>query len=226
MRRKIIDYFGTRSSDRTSSPSPKRTHIRDNNQSTTTVLDSIRDKIYMSQEELLIHEMTTSRLLRTRPKRTPIKGVITQEDEDLSITIVHDKEGSSVHKTIKNLDYYDTRTTMTQENRLPQYLKKQIKTANDKGKPADRPSTQKKVLYIRMTKVLQWTPVHTKAKGILQTTVQDSGAGSKPLITLSAMGFISATYSENCSSEQPTATPSPIGDKFAEGRKDLTNLKA
>jgi hypothetical protein len=40
------------------------------------------------------------------------------------------------------------------------------------------------------------------------------------------MGFISATYSENFSSEQPTATPSPIGDKFVEGRKDLTNPKA
>ena len=80
-------------------------HIKDNNHSTTTVLD---------------------------PKRPPIKGVITQEDEDLSITIVHDKEGSSVHKTIKNLNYYGTRTTMTQENRLPQYSKKQLKIANDR----------------------------------------------------------------------------------------------
>ena len=68
--------------------------------------------------------MTTSQLLRTQPKKTPIKGVITQEDEDLSITIVLDKEGSSVHETIKNLDYYGIRTTMTQENRLPQYSKK------------------------------------------------------------------------------------------------------
>ena len=160
MRRKITDYFGTRSSYGTRSLSPKRnffahevtnyrllrysifgrdkfpisqkdSHIRDNNQSTTTVLDSIRDKISTSQEELLIHEMATSRLLRTRPKRTPIKGVITQEDEDLSTTIVLDKEGSSVHETIKNLDYHGTRTTMTHENRLPQYSKKQIKT--DKG---------------------------------------------------------------------------------------------
>ena len=67
---------------------------------------------------------------------------------------------------------------------------------------------------------------HTKAKRILQTIVQDSGAGSKPLITLSMMGFISATYLENFSSEQPMATPSPIKDKFAEGRKDLTNPRA
>ena len=96
-----------------------------------------------------------------------------------------------------------------------------------KRQPADRPSTKKeKVLYIRMSKVLQWIHIHTKAKKILQTTVQGSGAGSKLLITLSAMGFISTTYSENCSSEQPTATPSPIGDKFAEGRKDLTKPKA
>ena len=160
MRRQNIDYSGTRSSDGTRSLSPKRnffvheaknyrllrystfgrdklpisqkdSHIRDNNQSTTTVLDSIRDKISTSQEELLIHEMTTSRLLRTRPKRTPIKGVITQEDEDLSTTIVLHKEGSSIHETIKNLDYHGTRTTMTHENRLPQYSKKQIKT--DKG---------------------------------------------------------------------------------------------
>jgi len=162
MRRQNIDYSGTRSSDGTRSLSPKRnffvheaknyrllrystfgrdklpisqkdSHIRDNNQLTTIVLDSIRDKIYMSQEELHIHEMTTSRLLRTRPKKTAIKEIITQEDEDLSITIVLDKEGSSVHVTIKNLYYYGTRTTMTQENRLPQYSNKQIKTANDKG---------------------------------------------------------------------------------------------
>ena len=115
MRRQNIDYSGTQSSDGTRSLSPKRnffvhevknyrllryssfgrdklpisqkdSHIRDNNQSTTTVLDSIRDKISTSQEELLIHEMTTSRLLRTRPKKTAIKEVITQEDEDLSIT--------------------------------------------------------------------------------------------------------------------------------------------
>ena len=65
-----------------------------------------------------------------------------------------------------------------------------------------------------------------KAKKNITTTVQDSSIGSKPLITLSAMGFISATYSENLSSEQPKATPSPITNKFAEGRKDLTNPKA
>jgi hypothetical protein len=40
------------------------------------------------------------------------------------------------------------------------------------------------------------------------------------------MSFISTTYSENFSSEQPMATPSPIKDKFTEGRKDLTNPKA
>jgi hypothetical protein len=34
------------------------------------------------------------------------------------------------------------------------------------------------------------------------------------------------TYSENCPSEQPRATPSPIGDKFVEGRKDFTNPRA
>ena len=77
-----------------------------------------------------------------------------------------------------------------------------------------------------MTKVLQWAHIHTKAKRTLQKIIQDSGAGSKPLITLSAMGFISATNSENRSSEQPTAIPSPIRDKFAEGIKDLINPKA
>jgi len=69
------------------------------------------------------------------------------------------------------------------------------------------------------------THPHERQKNIT-TTIQDSGAGSKPLITLSAMGFISTTYSENLTSKQPTATPSPIGDKFAEGRKDLTNPMA
>ena len=77
-----------------------------------------------------------------------------------------------------------------------------------------------------MLKVLQWTHIHTKAKRILQQNVQASGAGSKPPITLSAMGFISVMYLENFSSEQPTAIPSPIRDKFAEGIKDLINPKA
>jgi len=77
-----------------------------------------------------------------------------------------------------------------------------------------------------MLKVLKWTDTHTKSQEDITTTVQASGAGSKLLITLSAMGFISATYSENCSSEQPAPTPSPIKDKFTEGRKDLTNPKA
>ena len=65
-----------------------------------------------------------------------------------------------------------------------------------------------------------------KSQEHITTIVQASGTGSKLLITLSAMGFISATYLENRSSEQPTATPSPIKDKFTEGRKDLTNPKA
>ena len=77
-----------------------------------------------------------------------------------------------------------------------------------------------------MLKVLKRTGTHTKSQEDITTTVQASGAGSKLLIILSAMGFISATYSKNRSSEQPTATPSPIKDKFTEGRKDLTNLKA
>ena len=77
-----------------------------------------------------------------------------------------------------------------------------------------------------MIKVLKWTHTHTKSQEDITTTVQASGAGSKLLITLSAMGFSSVTYSENRSSEQPTATPSPIKDKFTEGRKDLTNPRA
>ena len=77
-----------------------------------------------------------------------------------------------------------------------------------------------------MIKALKWTHTHTKSQEDITTTVQTSGTGSKPLITLSAMGLISATYSENHSSEQPTATPSPIKDKFTEVRKDLTNPKA
>ena len=77
-----------------------------------------------------------------------------------------------------------------------------------------------------MIKVLKWTQTHTKSQEDITTIDQASGAGSKLLITLSAMGFISATYSENHSSEQPTVTPLPIKDKFTEGRKDLTNSKA
>jgi hypothetical protein len=79
-----------------------------------------------------------------------------------------------------------------------------------------------------MLKVLQWTHIHTRAKRILQQNVQasPSGTGSKPLITLSAIGFISATYPENFSSEQLMATPSPIRAKFTEDIKDFTNPKA
>ena len=101
-------------------------------------------------------------------------------------------------------------------------------TSFNKRLPADRLPTKrkKKVLYNQNVKsTLVDTQPH-KAKKNITTTVQDSSVGSKPLITLSTMGFIFVTYSENCSSEQPTATPSPIGDKFAEGRKDLTNPKA
>ena len=146
----------------------------------------------------------------------------------------------------KIVDYQDTRPMMRQdlyslkgithprddENRLLQYSKMQLKVANNKlrEKATTRSvfNSKKKVLYIQMLKVLQWTHIHTRAKRILQQNVQayPSGTGSKPLITLSAIGFISATYPENFSSEQPTATPSPIRAKFAEGRKDFTNPKA
>ena len=139
----------------------------------------------------------------------------------------------------KSFNYYGTRpmigqdlysSTRQQTNRLLRYSKTQLKVANDKLRQKQLPdqlSTQKKkVLYIQMLKVLQWTHIHIRAKRILQQNGQASGAGSKPLITLSAMGFISTTNSENFSSEQPMATPSPIRAKFAEGRKDLTNPKA
>ena len=96
-----------------------------------------------------------------------------------------------------------------------------------KRQSVEQSTTQeKKVLYIRMLKVLKWTDTHTESQEDITTTVQASNAGSKLLITLSAMGFISTIYSENRSSEQPTATPSQIKDKFMEGRKDLTNPKA
>ena len=95
-----------------------------------------------------------------------------------------------------------------------------------KRQPDDRPSIKKKVLYIQNVKSTSVDTQPHKSQKNITTIVQGSGAGSKPLITLSAMGFISATYSENFSSELPMATPSPIGDKFAEGRKDLINPKA
>ena len=199
MRRQNIDYSGTRSSDGTRSLSPKRnffvheaknyrllqyssfgrdklpisqkdSHIRDNNQSTTTVLDSIRDKIYTSQEELLIHEMTTSRLLRTRPKRTPIKGVITQEDEDLSTIIVLDKEGSSVHETIKNLDYHSTRRN---KSRQPM----------SKATSQSAVNLKESTIHQNVKSTSTDTRPHKSQRNIT-VTVQDSGAGSNPLITV------------------------------------------
>ena len=86
--------------------------IRDNKQSTTIALDSTRDKISTSQEELLIHEMTTSRLLRTRPKRTPIKG--SESSHKMTYRLL-DKEDLLVHETIKNLDYRSTRTNKSRQ---------------------------------------------------------------------------------------------------------------
>ena len=67
-----------------------------------------------------------------------------------------------------------------------------------------------------------------KGKRILQDNVQASPSDdrSKLLITLSAMGFVFSTYSENFSPEQPTATPSPMRAMFAKERKDLINPKA
>ena len=79
--------------------------------------------------------------------------------------------------------------------------------ANDKLREKGNHSTschlKRKVIYIQMLKVLQRTHIHTRAKRILQQNVQasPSGVGSKPLITLSAKGFISVTYLENFSSE-------------------------
>jgi hypothetical protein len=79
-----------------------------------------------------------------------------------------------------------------------------------KKQSADRPSSKKKsTIHLNVQK---YCSGHTSTQKNITAIVQDSGTGSKPLITLSAMGFISATYSENCSSEQPTTTPSPIGD--------------
>ena len=139
------------------------------------------------------------------------------------------------------VDYYGTRTIspfprkklfiheMTSKSTttvLKETTQDSQRQASWKGNQPIGRQLKKKVLYIS---ILKSTAVDTnphKSQKNITTTVQVSGAGSKPLITLSAMGFISATYSENCSSEQPTAIPSPIKDKFAEGRKDLTNPKA
>ena len=95
-----------------------------------------------------------------------------------------------------------------------------------KRQPVDQSSSQKKsTIHPNVKSTIVDTHPHKSQKNIT-TNVQASGAGSKPLITLSAMGFISTTNLENFSSEQPTATPSPIRAKFAEGRKDFTNPKA
>ena len=115
-----------------------------------------------------------------------------------------------VHKTTGNLT-----TAVLEETTQDSFIKSNQPIGHQ---------LKRKVLYISMFKSIA-VDTHPH-KRILQEDVQASGAGSKPLITLSAMGFISSTYSENCSSEQPTTTRSPIRDKFVEGRKDLTNPKA
>ena len=96
------------------------------------------DKFPISNKVSVIQEMTNHRLLRTRPREVT--------------KLLNPKRSTS--------------SMRRQSNRLLRYSKKQIKTANDKGnQPID---CQLKVLYIRMLKVLQWTPVHTKTKRILQ----------------------------------------------------------
>jgi len=107
----------------------------------------------------------------TRPKKTP-------------------NQGSHHTRRWRPIDYYSTRQRGfirprdDQKPRLPRYsnnhdtwksttivLEKTNQDSQWQRQPADRPSTQKKVLYIRMLKVLQWTPVYTKTKRILQQTV-------------------------------------------------------
>ena len=106
----------------------------------------------------------------------------------------------------------------------------QRKAANDKlrnWQPPDQDSTQKEqmiwktgqVLYIQSTQVD--TCSHKAKKYYNNVQASSSDDGSKPMITLSAMGFISSTYLENFSPEQPTTTPSPIRAKFAERKKKI-----
>ena len=160
--------------------------------------------------------MTIHRLLRTRlltPKKEPFV---------LKMTTRRQPQYSTDEQPLPFLqrNYSSTRW---QENRLLLYLKKWFKTADDKlhkkgNQPTDRQIKGKRTIHQNVKSTQKDSHPHKNREDIT-TTVQASGAGSKLLITLSAMGFISATYSENFSSEQPTATPSPIGDKFAEGRK-------
>ena len=60
MRRQIIDYYSTQSSDGTSSLFPKRNFFihETTNYSTTSVLDLRRDMLPISQEDFLVHEAT------------------------------------------------------------------------------------------------------------------------------------------------------------------------
>ena len=144
MRRQIIDKFGTRSSDGTSYLSPKKifssiktttnsatsilnlrtgqvpnlprglSHIRDNNQSTTTVFDPNRDKISNSQEELFIHEMTTRRLLQYstyKETRALFSKKELQRPIDYHGTrtiFPFPKEGTTPLQNDKQVDYYGT----------------------------------------------------------------------------------------------------------------------
>ena len=148
-----------------------------------------------------------------------------QDDElsDYSSTRPTDRTCSLSRKKIstsmrQQLVYY------SENIRLLRYSKKQIKTTNIKATSRLGINSKESTVHqsVKSTSVDSYPH---KSQEHITTIVQASSAGSKLLITLSAMGFISMTYSENRSSEQPTATPSPIKDKFTEGRKDLTNRK-
>ena len=125
-----------------------------------------RDKFPISNKDLVIREVTIHRLLCTRLREgskllTPRRNSSSSRQKFVEYHSTRPLKSQNLHHSQRQsiIDYYSTRTTSP----LPTKELLVHETTNKY-----RPSTQKKVLYIRMLKVLQWTHVHTKAKRILQ----------------------------------------------------------
>ena len=95
VRWRFVDYYGTRLKLRQDLYFPRGfIHPWGDNSSTTTVLDSRWDKISTSQEDLVIHEVTTHQLLR-------------YSTQDETISLFSKRTYSSMRWQF--VDYYDSR---------------------------------------------------------------------------------------------------------------------
>ena len=151
MRRQIIDYFDTRSSDGTSSLSPKRIYSSMRRQ----LIDyfgtqPLEGQVPYLQEKQLTHEVTICRLLQYSTyeearslfskKESSFTGIKTSwllGYSTRAIQVLHFLEGTIHPRDDKQINYYGNRRRNPRQP-TASFMKRQ---------PADRLSTQKEKYY-------------------------------------------------------------------------------